>query len=175
MHESYAPIVIRPYAHPDWRALWQIRAAYLAEDGIQVDKLPDQPDLTSPYEVDLHRIDETYLRAKGNFWIAWVGATPAGYVGAQDMGKGIELRRMYVQPSFRRHGVGGRLVHCLIEHCTAHGVKIIELWTAYDGLGRHLYAKFGFRPTAQRGPEFSMAPIRDGEMRIRLNLDAGKQ
>jgi len=72
--------------------LWQLRKHQLAEDGIIVDTLPDQPDLSSPYEEDYHRIDQVYLKARGNFWIAWIDDLPLGHIGAQDKGDYIELR-----------------------------------------------------------------------------------
>jgi len=45
-------------------------------------------------EMDMERIDEAYLKARGNFWIAWVDDQPVGRIGAQDLGEYVELRRM---------------------------------------------------------------------------------
>ena len=76
---------------------------------------------------------------------------------------------MYVLPEYRRRGVGTLLVATLIQHCRDDGVKAIEVWTAFDGLGRHLYRKLGFRQVAGRGPGFEDALERD-EMRLRLEF-----
>src|SRR5258707_15829393 len=53
---------------------------------IAIDALPNKPDLTTPYEEDYHRIDQVYLAAKGNFWIAWMDDLPVGNIGAEDKG-----------------------------------------------------------------------------------------
>jgi len=70
--------------------------------------------------MDMERIDEAYLKARGNFWIAWVDDQPVGRIGAQDLGEYVELRRMYVRKEFRRPGIGSLLAQTLIElkmHC----------------------------------------------------------
>jgi len=163
-------LFIKPFTAGDWAVLCGLRVHQLAEHGIFVEKMADQPDLDSPYETDYHRMEQVYLHGAGNFWIAWWDETPVGHIGAQDVGGAIELRRLYVRAAYRRRGVGSALVRTLIAHCTAYGARAIELWTAVDGPGRSLYARLGFRVVKQRGQEFKDVPNSPGEIRMRLAL-----
>jgi GNAT superfamily N-acetyltransferase len=164
------PVSIKPFEWEDWLALWQLRAAQLAEAGIALGDPPAEPELDSPFETDYHRLGEVYLRGAGNFWLAWSGERPIGHVGAQAMGDGIELRRMYVWAEERRRGVGALLVATLVEHARCQDVKAIELWTSPEGPGRFLYAFAGFQVVAAPGPEFSGVPPSTDEIRMRLEL-----
>jgi GNAT superfamily N-acetyltransferase len=171
-------ILIKPFQWQDWNGLWQLRAHQLAEDGIIVDTLPGPPDFSIPCddidrsdrEVDFDRIDQAYLKARGNFWIAWIGDQPVGHIGAQDKGDYVELRRMYVRIEYRRRGIGTLLVRALIKHCLEHKVGIIELWTAEQGPGRFLYEKHGFRKVEIVGEEFDCTTDGNNQIRMRLAL-----
>jgi hypothetical protein len=105
---------IKAFEWQYWDVLWELRIHQLAEDGIMVSSFPSEPDLSSPYERDYHRIDQVYLRGAGNFWIAWLGVTPVGHVGAQDLGAAVELRHMYVRAGFRpaKFGCGSIYARC---------------------------------------------------------------
>jgi GNAT superfamily N-acetyltransferase len=171
-------ILIKPFEWQDWNAMWQLHAYHLAEHGIIVDTLQGPPDFNLPYdetdprypEMDMERIDEAYLKARGNFWMAWMGNQPLGFVGAQDYGNFIELRRMYVRKEFRQRGIGTHLVKALIAHCIEKNVGMIELWTAGDGPGRPLYEKLGFRKIEATGGEPEYAKRGSTEIRMRLEL-----
>jgi len=174
-----AHITIRPFTWEDWPVLWAVRLAQLAEQGIRLDpaSIPQRPmpGIDDEHEWDFHHIDQVYLRAAGNFWLAWVGGRPAGYVGGEDVGGAIELRRMYVKASFRRRGVGTALVRALIAHSHTQGVHAIELWTAVDGPGRRFYHTLGFREIEGPGIEFKVITQATKYMRgydeIRMRLD----
>jgi len=175
-------IVIKPFTWDDWPALWAIRGAQLAEHGILLDptEIPEhpQPGIENEHEWDFDRMDEVYLRGAGNFWLGWVTERPVGYVGGQDVGAAIELRRMYVQASYRQIGVGTKLVEALIAHSHTRGVHAIELWTAVNGPGRRLYHALGFRETEGPGVEFKDITTRTrytpgaDEIRMRLDVQA---
>ncbi len=162
------PLLIQPFQWQDWNGLWQLRKHQLAEQGITIDTLPTEPDLTSPYEEDYHRIDQVYLTTRGNFWIAWMDGLPVGNIGAEDKGAYIELRRMYVRADYRRHGIGTRLLHALIHHCITHTVGSIELWTAEQGPGRLLYEKHGFRNVEIIGG--GVDGVTDDQREVRMRL-----
>jgi len=169
-----ALVQVRAFTWAQWPALWALRHAQLAEQGIRITAdLPAAPDLDSPYEADYHRLDQVYLSGAGGFWIAWAEGAPVGHVGAQDLGGGaIELRRMYVRAEYRRQGIGSLLVRTLIAHCADRGATAIELWTAPGGPGRALYEKLGFRRVASPGREFGAIQPNDSEIRMRLDLGA---
>jgi GNAT superfamily N-acetyltransferase len=170
---------VRPFEWKDWYDMWKLNAYQLAEYGIIIDvTIQGPPDFNLPYdenderypEMDMERIDEAYLKARGNFWIAWMDDQPVGRVGAQDMGNYVELRRMYVRNEYRRRGIGTLLVQALIDHCKKQKVRTIKLWTADDGLGRFLYAKCGFRQVELVGDELSHKRAIEGEIRMCLEL-----
>jgi GNAT superfamily N-acetyltransferase len=171
-------LLVRPFEWADWPALWAVRHAQLGEYGIELDPatIPPGPqaDTENDPEWDFHCIEDVYLSGAGNFWLGWDRGHPVGYVGGQDVGGAIELRRMYVQAACRRRGVGTALVQALMAHSHARGVSAIELWTAADGPGRRLYETLGFRTIRVPGPEFEEVATRTryspaaNEIRMRL-------
>ena len=138
-----------------------------------------QPGIRDEYEWDFHHIDQVYLRSAGKFWLAWYTERPVGYVGGQDVGDAIELRRMYVEESHRRLGVGTQLVEALLTHSYSQGVHVIELWTAGNGPGRQLYHALGFREMDGPGIEYKDITTRTrytpGADEIRMRLDVRNQ
>jgi len=164
--------LIRPFQWQDWRGLWHLRNHQLVEEGIMTDydDIPEKPNLSSPYEKDYHRIDQVYLAARGNFWIAWMGDLPVGHIGAEDKGDYVELRRMYVRAEYRRRGIGTLLVQTLVDHCIEQKVGVIKLWTAKDGPGRFLYEKCGFRQVEIADKEPDGETGQNSEIRMRLAL-----
>jgi GNAT superfamily N-acetyltransferase len=184
-HTAQPAVAIAPFTWDAWSALWAVRRLQLVEEGVPADAvlIPDrpQPGVEEVYEWDFHNIDEVYLRGAGQFWIARYADRPVGYVGGQDLGGVVELRRMYVNAPYRRRGVGTALVQALIERSRAHAIPAIELWTGPDGPGRKLYQTLGFRVTGGPGAEFADV-IRltrdtpdDGEIRMRLDLYSKEQ
>ncbi|MBN1640338.1 MAG: GNAT family N-acetyltransferase [Anaerolineae bacterium] len=173
-------ISVQPFRWAHWWALCTLVRQHLAEDGIDVPLDLSAPDpgiasfADSP-EADLDLIDRVYLRRGGGFWIAWLGDEPVGHVGAQDVGRAIELRRMWVREPYRSCGVGRQLVRALIDHSVAQGIGSVEVWTADDGPGRALYEDMGFRTVAEPGAAFLDKRVllaRDpGEREIRMRLD----
>ncbi len=173
-------IMIKPFEWQDWYAMWKLNVYHLAESGIIVDDAAQgPPNFALPYdesnpnypEMDMERIDEAYLKGRGNFWLAWADDQPVGSVGAQDMGDYVELRRMYVRDEYRRRGIGTLLVQALIVHCKRQGASMIKLWTSDDGLGQFLYAKCGFRRVALQGDELGHKRALSGECRLCLELN----
>ena len=171
---------VTPFTWADWSALWTIRIMQLAEHGIQLDptmlSARPQPSLDHPHEWDFHHLDQVYLCGAGHFWIARCAEQPIGYVGGQDLGGAIELRRMYVNVFYRRRGIGSTLVQALIDRSRAYAISAIELWTAAQGPGRRLYERLGFQVRAEPGAEFADVISRtrytpgDDEIRMRLKL-----
>lgn len=172
-------IAIRPFALGDWRALWELRHAQLAEHGIVVppEAIPEGPELVDrgDHEWDYHHLDSVYCCGAGGFWLAWDGEAPVGHIGAQDLGGVVELRRMYVRPEHRRRGVGSLLVRALLDYCAARGVPAVELWTAADGLGRQLYEKHGFkvvdRPVLDREDFIERTGYTPGDDEVRMRRE----
>jgi ribosomal protein S18 acetylase RimI-like enzyme len=58
------------------------------------------------------------------------------------------IEAVWVAPEFRRLGVGGRLVHWLIDRERSSGIKEILLWVIdSNDYARAFYLKMGFRST----------------------------
>lgn len=167
---------VRPFAWPDWGALWRLRAHQLAEHGIVVD--PGTPPGGPQHvgrddaEWDFHHMADVYLAGAGGFWLAWEGQTPIGYVGAQGRDAVVELRRMYVRANYRRRGAATSLVRALLDHCRAHGVAAVELWTACDGARRAFYETLGFRvvlrPDAELPDLIAVTNYTPGDDEVRM-------
>ena len=62
-----------------------------------------------------------------------------------DVGKQCEIKEMFVDPEYRRRGIGTGLITALEKQCKENGVVSYSLWTAnYEPL-ISFYSKFGYR------------------------------
>jgi GNAT superfamily N-acetyltransferase len=102
---------------------------------------------------DLSSVEETYIAPGGNFWVATPRSTPEEVVGmvalvAQEGGKVGELRRMSVKESYRRHGVGRRLIAELEQWATKRDYQKVWLGTgAVMDKARAFYSSMGYTQT----------------------------
>lgn len=61
-----------------------------------------------------------------------------------------EICEFYVEPFFKRSGIGGELMRALVEEAKAEGKKRIFLWVIKENLpARSFYEKNGFVPTGE--------------------------
>ena len=66
-----------------------------------------------------------YERPNGRLLIAFIDGVAIGTIAMLRIGpETAELKRMYVQPTHRRGGVGRALVDELIAHCGARGTDV---------------------------------------------------
>ena len=129
-----------------------------------VQERPDSPDargLIEELEAELepqypsesrHGYSVDKLLSQGvAFFVIRVDSMPAGCGGIQLYGTEYgELKRMYVRPAWRGHGLARRMVNRLAEHARAHGVPILRLETGiHQEAAIRLYEGMGFR---RRGP-----------------------
>lgn len=93
--------------------------------------------------------------------IAEVDGVVAGYVGSQTVLDSADMMNLAVSPSFRRQGIGERLVNCLTEELKEKGVKTLLLEVRISNEpARELYQKLGFEVVGKR-PRYYEKPRED--------------
>ena len=128
----------------------------------------DMGQLAADQEDPLARATASYLRdalPRGEYlaWVAEDAAAPPAIIG----GAGVQLRQIlprprpgdsdlelgpeaivlnvYVEPAWRRHGVGEALMRTVLDTLAARGIRRVVLHASDKG--RHLYERLGFVPT----------------------------
>ncbi|GMF14197.1 unnamed protein product [Phytophthora lilii] len=102
---------------------------------------------------DLADIMGTYITSGGNFWVATSKEEPTEVVGIvglepKDNQEG-ELRRMSVKDTYRRFGVGRKLIVVLEEWAQSNGFR--KVWLTTGGVmdkARAFYSSMGYEQTA---------------------------
>lgn len=119
-------------------------------------------DLTSGWIAqEMAGLPGPYAPPAGSLMLALVGKRPAGALGLQvvpepsrvpgvDVSGSAELKRLFVRPEFRRHGVGRALTLCAEDEARDRGYDSLLLTTNSDmfPLAQSLYDAFGYVETA---------------------------
>jgi len=122
---------IRRYADADHAA---VRALFVA-----VNRELAPPALREAFEGyvtvamrdEIDRLAEYYAEKRGSFWVAHDGERLAGMFGLEGVGStAAELRRMYVDAAYRRHGLARRLLERAEEICRDAGTPLLTLSTS---------------------------------------------
>ena len=97
---------------------------------------------------------EEFWPPRGVFLVAWLDGQPVGCAGLKEVDTGIaELKRMYVAPSARGHGVARALLAGLEDHARRAGVSRLRLITGEaQPEAVALYASAGWERGAPYGP-----------------------
>jgi putative acetyltransferase len=103
----------------------------------------------------------TYAPPRGSLMLAYVDDRAAGALGLQPVPEGVrvpdvgaetagELKRMFVRPESRRHGVGRALLVRAEAEARARGYDSLVLTTSAEAmpLAQHLYESMGYVETA---------------------------
>lgn len=94
-------------------------AAAVRELFIRVNRLLAPADMKDAFEIyiarslteEIDRVSEYYSERNGGFWVAIDGKRMVGMFGLEPSGEeAMELRRMYVDPDFRRRGIARRML-----------------------------------------------------------------
>lgn len=97
---------------------------------------------------DIDNFKEAYLDESetSGFWVAEAGDMVVGMIGMQELRDDVaEVRRLRVEESHRRQGVGTALMEQSIGFCRDHGyVKIVLDVRIERGPAIELFKKFGF-------------------------------
>ncbi len=99
------------------------------------------------FEAEMADFPGKYAAPSGALLLARLDGEPVGAVGLRDLGDGVcEMKRLYLAPAARGHGVGAALVERLIEAARAAGYGAMRLDTVpgHHDAAIGLYRKFGF-------------------------------
>jgi GNAT superfamily N-acetyltransferase len=146
-----ATIDVRGVAdEPDWRGARALIMDYLewAAAAVGVDPLAVQPSLRD----ELADLPSIYTPPRGALLLAQLDGLAVGVVGVCAHGDGWgELKRLYVRPAGRGHGLGERLVREAMRSAAELGCRSLWLETL-PGLmdpAIELYRRLGFRPSSR--------------------------
>jgi GNAT superfamily N-acetyltransferase len=131
----------------DYRTNSRIRIrAYRDTDGpdvialfIKINKLLAPLHLTEEFDTyietsinqEIGRISEYYAEKGGRFWVVLAANHVAGIFGLEPSRSGaMELRRMYVDPNHRRHGIATKMLQYAEDYCRSHNIYRIDLSTS---------------------------------------------
>ncbi len=124
-------IIIRPFAEAD--------APEVRELFIRINRLLAPADLKDAFEAyivsalreEIDRISEYYGEKSGAFWVAVIGIRVVGMFGLEPSGpEAMELRRMYVDPDWRRRGIAQKMLQFAEDHCRIHHLSRLDLSTS---------------------------------------------
>jgi putative acetyltransferase len=103
------------------------------------------------YEAELGGLPGKYLGKEADLLIARVNGEGAGCVAIarrvlEDKMDAAEMKRLWVEPRFRGHGLGRRLVGSAIDWARAHACSAVVLDTVNEAMpeAAQLYRSFGF-------------------------------
>lgn len=109
------------------------------------------------YDSELEHLWDKYGPPGGRLYLARVDGTAAGCVALRQIDReSCELKRLYVRPAFRGHGLAGRLVDQVLSDAGASGYRAVLLDTfpfLEDAI--RLYQKRGFREV----PSYNGTPM----------------
>lgn len=106
----------------------------------------NNPAVFDGLERELEGLPGRYGPPGGGLVLARLDGRPAGCVAHFDRGDGVmEIKRMFVVPDARRHGIGGRMLDKLLSTARAQGHRRGLLWTHKTMLAAQaIYKRAGF-------------------------------
>lgn len=105
------------------------------------------------FDEEMANLPGPYGEPHGCILLATAGDTPVGCVALRRASAAAgEIKRLYVEPPFRRRGVGRSLVQEILHRARRRGYGRVELETLPDMTAAvALYASLGFTPGAAAG------------------------
>jgi GNAT superfamily N-acetyltransferase len=142
-----AATIIRPFAEVDAA---QVRQLFVA-----VNRLLAPPHMRDAFEAyiarslteEMDRVTAYYGERGGGFWVAVRAAKIVGMFGLEPAAPdALELRRMYVEPTVRRAGIGRLMLRFAEDECRRRQVRRLELSTSeLQPAALELYRNAGYR------------------------------
>ena len=122
------------------------------------------------FDQEMASLPGAYAEPQGRLFFAEVAGRPAGCVGVRPLpdSEGVcEMKRLYVTPEERGHGVGARLAMAAIKAAKEIGYRKILLDTLPNmRMAVKLYRELGFT----EAPNYYQTPV-EGTMFMALDLD----
>lgn len=112
------------------------------------------------YEKELATLPGLYAPPHGTLLVAFIDNQPAGCGALKPLTPtraatpneaACEMKRLWVRPQHRGHGLGKQLAEALLEHARQRSYTAIYLDTIPDAMteAHRLYTKLGFEPVEQ--------------------------
>ena len=103
-------------------------------------------------------------------WVAVDNGSVVGSVALRDLGEGpVELKRMYLRPQQRGHGLGRQLLELALDWARGNGVRVVRLDTSERMVAaQHLYEAGRIPLRARCRPHESDARRHENEYPYRL-------
>jgi GNAT superfamily N-acetyltransferase len=108
----------------------------------------------STYALEVAADEESWRRRLVEWarFVAEVDGEVAGTVGggAGELARTVAMTALWVEPRFRRHGVGGALVDAVVDWAVSQGCTKVLLWvTEVNKVAERLYEHHGFARTGR--------------------------
>ncbi len=132
-------LYIRRYEPADCDAVWALHVSALRSVGAHAGR--------GPWDDDLAAIESVYLQDQGEFLVGVLsGRVVAMGAVKRTSAQRAELKRMRVEPSLQRQGIGRAMLDALEERARDLGYRTLHLdTTIQQAAARRLYDKSGYR------------------------------
>ena len=146
MKNKMTEIIIKPMTPEDTEKVYQVETACF----------PDAWSLENFQNI---------FRYKGNHYLtAWDGDEIVGFIGLMDVCGEADITNVAVLPSYRKRGIGDRLVSSMIALAKEKEISKIMLEVrASNKAAIHLYEKYGFEFLCVR-KNYYQKPIEDANI-----------
>lgn len=147
-------MIAKPSIHSESLVTFQV--ASCEEDIVAIRQLFIDYAAGLPFDIsfqgftqELATLPGTYASTRGTLLLARVGGTPAACIGLRPFqGTVGEVKRLYVVPEYRGHGLARALISRLLQSAQEIGYRELVLDTlATMHTAIALYTSYGFAPT----------------------------
>ena len=145
---SELPVVIRSYSDPDNEAAIKLFARINRELAPPHLRERFEEYISTSISGEMSRLSEVFSATRRNaFWVVEVGGAIVGMFGIESRGEHrTELRRMYLDRSFRGRGIAQRMLQCAETQAVEFGFSTMFLSTAEIQVAAlAFYRKCGYR------------------------------